>query len=275
MIAMSRFNVYSAKGEVGRLMSVLKSAKNPIVGAIDGQPSNRVQSPPEREHLKFAEVSDVDLLGYMSLAEDDPAGARGAGTQFFLRHAGWLFLRIRGWGPVSFLGGEPSGVVSDIVQETIAKAYKRAATFKLGRVKVENMEAAVRGWLSGIAWRVCLDMLADRNKEIKALETVKTWEEVEAETRESTSSQNSQKLVLVKQAIEQLSDRERSVLFTTMEYDQPGKEHQRVPNSVMTDLANCLNTTSVNIRKIRERAKEKIRLHVEAGISAPARRAGQ
>jgi len=68
----------------------------------------------------------------------------------------------------------------------------------------------------------------------------------------------------VHQAMEQLSERDRTVLRVTMDYWDFGREHQRLPNDIVEDLARSFDTSPENIRKIRERAMRHVEKHVEA-----------
>ena len=55
------------------------------------------------------------------------------------------------------------------------------------------------------------------------------------------------------------ADKEQMVIRVTFQWYRPGKPHQRLPNDVVADLAETLQTTSENLRQIRRRALIKIR----------------
>ena len=73
-----------------------------------------------------------------------------------------------------------------------------------------------------------------------------------------------EKLKLIEQALETLSDREQDVVLETMYYYRYGEEYQRLPNAVSAGLVMQLDTTPENIRTIRSRAMRKIKEYVEA-----------
>src|SRR5947208_1372874 len=52
---------------------------------------------------------------------------------------------------------------------------------------------------------------------------------------------------------------EQEVLRVTYQYHVAGRDAQRLPNDVAEDLSRRLNTTSENLRKIRQRATDKLR----------------
>ncbi len=63
----------------------------------------------------------------------------------------------------------------------------------------------------------------------------------------------------VRKALQALSARERLVIQVTLQWQEPGAEHQRLPNDVVADLARTLRTTPENLRQIRRRALKKVK----------------
>ena len=56
-----------------------------------------------------------------------------------------------------------------------------------------------------------------------------------------------------------LTDREEDVLRTTFHWYDPTREHQKLPEAVLAELARRWNTTPDNIRQIRSRALRRLK----------------
>jgi DNA-directed RNA polymerase sigma subunit (sigma70/sigma32) len=61
------------------------------------------------------------------------------------------------------------------------------------------------------------------------------------------------------EALQTLSDKERDILLTYMMY-QEGNKH--LPDEVIQVLCDRYETSSINLRKIKQRALEKVRSHI-------------
>jgi hypothetical protein len=74
----------------------------------------------------FGGETDADLLAYMSMGGEDPVAARGAWSEFYRRHAEYLYaVCLRAYGPL--LRGEAG--VCDLVAETFKRVYEHAGRF--------------------------------------------------------------------------------------------------------------------------------------------------
>jgi RNA polymerase sigma factor (sigma-70 family) len=145
----------------------------------------------------------------------------------------------------------------DLVQDTFHRAFGRAGTFDAAGIDdPERMRRRARAWLGRIAHNLLADAL-NRVREVSAtpyLERV-SCDEIDAAAPESADLQR------MRDALAQLSDRERDVLTVSALYFQAG-EHQRLPNAVSQELALRWDTTNENIRAIRSRAMKKVRMLV-------------
>lgn len=203
----------------------------------------------------FTDENDAELLLFMSMENDDPAAAREAWAEFYERHA--EYLQAVCWRAYAdFLNGEAG--VGDLVAETFRRAFERAATFSCEEsADPDAIRRRVRAWLARIAERLCKDMLRRRGRlglfplDQDALEQIP---EPAAEPVVPGTD-----LERVQVALNQLSEREQLVIRVTFQWYQPGREHQRLPNDVVDELANALGTTPENLRQIRRRALERIR----------------
>ena len=210
----------------------------------------------------FAHESEADLMVYMSMGDDDATAARDAWAEFYGRHVDYLYaVCVRAYGDI--LNGDTG--VEDLVAETFRRAFRGAHL-----LRVDDSDGPVRqrrrsrAWLGRIAQRLFQDTLRRRRR----LETVHldmaAWQQV-PEPRAAVPGTNGELLGRVREALDQLSAKEQTVIRVTFHWYQPGKPHQRLPNDVAADLAGSLQTTPENLRQIRRRALQKIRRIVGQG----------
>lgn len=207
-------------------------------------------------------VSDAELLERVSKRSENAAAARAAETEFYDRHARFLYgvlvQRVRR--PLAMSGRE----VEDLVQETFFRAFARAATYSAGDAWDEaSQRRRSRAWLGRIAQRLLADWLAD-TREVSASPYLDTL----AEPEPAPPSSRSPKLQLLREALDTLNERERDVLRVAALYFRPAEEHQRLPNEVSAELARRWQTTNENIRAIRSRATKKLKDYLAGRLSA-------
>lgn len=212
-----------------------------------------------------ADETDADLLLYMAMAADDPAGARAAWEEFYRRHAGYLYaVCLRAYGPL--LGGEAGA--ADLTAETFRRAYEHAATFDpAGLTDAAQLRRRTRAWLGRIAQRLALSALRSRGR--IPTRPLPLFLPAQAPQPDPPGRAPSPRVRLVRQALLGLSEREQMVLRTTFQWYRPGQDHQRLPNDVVADLAETLQTTPENLRQIRRRAMAKVEAFVRAAEAAP------
>jgi RNA polymerase sigma factor (sigma-70 family) len=187
-------------------------------------------------------VSDAELLERVSQRAMNAAVARAAETEFYGRHARYLYCvlvqRVRR--PLALSGRE----VEDLVQETFFRAFARAETYSGGDAwDRESQSRRSRAWLGRIAERLLADWLADA-REVSASPYLETL----AEPEPAPPSSRSPKLRLLREALDTLDERERDVLRVAALYFRPGEEHQRLPNEVSAELSRRWRTSNENIR---------------------------
>lgn len=210
--------------------------------------------------VDLRQESDEDLLIYMSMREDDPAVARAAWAEFFLRHREYLYRHCRRLtkGVVDDAGAK------DLVQDTFIRAYQRAGTFNADGIKdPARLNFRTQAWLGRIARRLFLDMLRGRDglREVQLDENDPGPEPEPEPTQSSVTSTSRQ---LLDEAIDTLSEREQIVLRTTYQYCEPGKKNQHLPHDVVEDLAKTLQTTPENLRQIKRRALRKLDQYIKS-----------
>lgn len=210
----------------------------------------------ERPVSKFATDLDEDLLGYIAV---DPAcaTAREAGAELYERHCPPLFkLLKRCW--VGRMADDDT--IADLVHDTFTAAYASAGNY------VGKGRAACLSWLAGIAKNLFKQGL-ERPVSVK-LELVAPEESPEPEVEVTVPDDvtESRAIAITAEALDTLEERERDILLVTMEFNQPGKANQRLPNAVSAGLAARWGTTNDNIRMVRKRAMAKVKAYLEMNL---------
>lgn len=220
-------------------------------------------SQPQRQGLSdqsspFPEESDADLLGYMALAgeaEDDQALARAAWSEFYMRHARYLYGTLINRGFVQSLNGPQR--VEELVQDTFLRAFQKAGTFRPPlNAEGKALTRAVRGWIGEIALNIYRD---DQRKRENSPEIQPLHEVSRIVSTSEASTGTPAKLVALRQAWETLSEKQQTVLRVTFFHNKPGEKYQRVPTGEATRLARDLDTTTENVRVIRSRGLKKLK----------------
>ena len=227
-------------------------------GRIDAVISTSAACPGSR----FSSDTDEDLLFYMALKQDDQENASLAWGEFFERH--WKYLLGICMNRYGTAMGDLG--VEDLVKDTFIRAYRKAATFKpAASGDADARRRRVRAWLGRIAnrlflagWRkecqvVLIDQLLDDGVELPAKES--------SVSEDDASDPN---LELVQRALTTLAEREREVLVASYAWYDKSQGWHRMPDSELAALAAKYQTTPVNIRKIRSRAKEKVEDYVNS-----------
>ena len=160
--------------------------------------------------------------------------------------------------------------VEDVVLETFQRAQKNSAQFSFPKCPVEEEGNVIKAWLGQIAhnrlcdyWRKSRRERTISEEKWEALAETVTDGDVPDGTAVGSDPVNEKRLARIEEAMATLSDREAHVLRVTSQFHRHGKKFQRLPNVVVEELASSLNTTPENLRKIRERARRKVRQYVE------------
>lgn len=227
----------------------------------------------------IGKATDGELFALM--AEQGPAGEE-AWAEFYQRYVGDLYKRV------SRLEVVPQPLVEELVQETMIKAFKSASTFK--EKEVSDAKVARRrtlAWLGSIANRTHLSMLRRRRgvivgslpqedgEDYSQLSTkgrplfpgelhreIKDAEDVASGSGNDAHISPNMRLLL--EALDSLTERERYILVVTYEYHQYGQEQQRLPYTVVKEISERYHISHDYVRKLRERALEKIKKYVDA-----------
>jgi RNA polymerase sigma factor (sigma-70 family) len=189
--------------------------------------------------------------------------AREAWAEFYRRHAGYLYaVCLRAYGRL--LGGEPG--VEGLLSDTFLAVFQRgAATFQpSGSSDPDTARRHVRAWLGQIARRLVLFRLRRRRLQPEDVVDAVVCQAFPARTVQEPRGDD-EAVRRVRRAMEVvLTERERDLVSTRMQFYNPEKDQQRLEPEVLRDLAQRWRTTPENIRQVYHRALAKIRKALES-----------
>lgn len=199
--------------------------------------------------------TDEDLLVMMTWRDTDPEEAREAWAEFYNRHIGYIYAvceRV-------CQGLLSPDAIKDTAVDTFVKLYEGAAArYEPGdALSPDDGRRRVLGWLGVVAENVTRDRLRGR-RDGTASKNIdwECWKSVE----ELPSVVESKDTAVVRAAMQEvLTDRECHVLRVYFQYFDPDNPSARLPSDILQELAEQLNTTHVNLRKIKERAINKLK----------------
>jgi RNA polymerase sigma factor (sigma-70 family) len=200
-----------------------------------------------------AEPSDDDLLARISNEADEPSRREAWGV-FYGRHAEYLF----GVCTRSYRGRLDEAAVADLVEETFLKVYERAAaSYRPAETGGADLRRCrVRAWLARIAERLAQDIFRGRRRRPAAQLEQEEWQDV-PEGADCTHSATTEELCRVINEV--LDERERDVLRITFHWHDPERDHQKLPEEAVEELARLWQLKPDNIRQIRRRAIQKLK----------------
>lgn len=211
--------------------------------------------------------SDEDLLVFMGWRGEHPEIAKAACAEFYARHLNYVYCVVRrSFGAVLRDHG-----VEDMVMDTFARVYERALTYApcgSGDRDVQRRNALA--WVGKIAINACADYFRQPDTQLYLVDELDDRAQP-LSLDEQPFGEPSGELALIQKAMETLSERERAIVRVTTAYWDFDRQHQRLPNQVVAELARSFDTTAENIRKIRERALKKIKQYYETARGALAR----
>lgn len=200
------------------------------------------------------------------MGDADAVWSLAAFEEFYDRHKSYL------WKVCSDVGKKLSCTawIEDVFNETFLRAKKNAAKFKFPQCPGDEEDNVIKGWLGTIArnrlcdyWRKSRNERTGSDAQWEALAEEFAAGASTEETRAEVAPAQAKRLALIDEAMLTLSERDAHVLRVTSQFVRRGKKFPRLPNAEVDALASTLNTTPENLRKIRERARKKIRLYVD------------
>jgi DNA-directed RNA polymerase specialized sigma24 family protein len=199
----------------------------------------------------------------MALAAGDRADgdAREAYGAFYERHEPWLraMIRTRRLGKlVDWDEGR-----KDAVQLTFQRAYRRAGTFRLDDLAGcggDDAARKVRAWLGGIATNVIADILRAQRTEVPLYEDRHDAPPTPLELLDPEGPPPAVEALAAE--LEKLSEKEQEVIAADMEH-KTGMANEHLPPGIAQELASRWGSTTANVRKVRQRAHQKLRERLE------------
>lgn len=200
-----------------------------------------------KEPINMKLASDADLLVYLSFKFEEREIAGRAWEEFYSRHIDYVYEVCKRY---------EKTLEDDIVQDTFLNAAKYASSFDdQGLTDPEMLRRRVRKWLSGIAYRV---FLAKLDSSIEFSSIVSDLKGRDEKNPGELSEREQRRGQLMAVALKMLSEREQDILLATSEFLNLGG-NSRMSNAASAELSRRWKTTNDNVRKIRQRAREKIR----------------
>ena len=174
---------------------------------------------------------------------------RAAWAEFYRRHEPYLRFVCRR----AYESSLRAGLVDDLVHDTLVRAYERAATYDAQQAEPDVSRRRARAWLGGIA----ANLFRSAFRRTPAFATLESVEDTPTPEPDASSAPSPLEQAL-DDALATLSERERTVLRVTFLHTRPGENHRRLPNAVSSALADELGISPAGVRKIRQRALEKV-----------------
>ena len=195
----------------------------------------------------------------MALAAGDRADddAREAYGVFYKRHEPWLRAMIRTRRLGKLIDWDEGR--KDVVQFTFQRAYDGAGTFRLEDLAGCDDDYAsrkVRAWLGGIATNVIADIHRAQGAEVLLYEDRHDAPPTPLELLDRDDPTPAVQALAAE--LEKLSEREQEVIAADMEHKM-GVANEHLPPGIAQELANRWGTTTAYVRKVRQRAHQKLR----------------
>jgi RNA polymerase sigma factor (sigma-70 family) len=189
----------------------------------------------------MTEYSDEDLLVLMSFQKENKKEAEEAFVVFYDRHKQFL------WNLCCKVCRDKD-LAKDVMQNTWIAIYKYGSTYNAKKSNINT-------WMSRIANNEMKDLLkieanyTHLNEEIYSISTDEDEEDFDYISPEKR---------ILDEALNELSERDKDVLFTYMRYAD-GKKH--LPDEVIREICQRYGTTPENLRQIRKRSWDKVKNH--------------
>ena len=218
-----------------------------------------------QKYRPLINVSDWELL--QSIACNDSAQAELAYMEFYYRYSSHTLNVCR----KSCYAFDSSNLLADdIFQNTLLKILYKAHTFKLKNPQEKtNISNEIKGWVSRIAKNELINFLR-QNPDEKRLSDPFRIRTFEIEDNEPLLINNEGENIIeiqppsinqihLDKALTTLSERERYILMTYMQFYNPMEPDKHLPDDVLSSICNKFNIKPDNIRQIKGRALKKLK----------------
>ena len=199
----------------------------------------------EKQLKGFDTYSDSELLLLMSYQEEDEVEAKLAFDEFRRRYNDILW---RACYKVCSYYSQSEELQDIVFNNTLLSIYKSNS--------YDETKGNILLWIFGIAKNELWLALAEINSTEKPLSEDESYKlELLTDYKSDEQFEDRFELKLLSNAINTLPEREQEILLTYHQYSD-GNKH--LPDIVLERLKEKYQTTSPNIRKIKQRATEKV-----------------
>lgn len=201
--------------------------------------------------------TDADLLTIISFKNEAKEDSDRAFSQFYEIYAPFLLT----W--VSFHCGKHKNKIigEEVFAATIRKAYKYSHTFSNKGIKDPVIvKKLIKGWLNRIAHNEYLNLMIGMKTEKEDFKEYQGFVIAKARVKNAAIKQ-SQHALAIREALGSLSDRDREVFLTCLEYHKEGKN---LPKEITKSICDRFEITDASRRQICTRARKKVYDYLEA-----------
>ena len=194
------------------------------------------------------DYSDEDLLVMTSFQKENEKEAHEAFTIFFNRHNQYL------WNLCCSVCRDIE-LAKDVMQDTWIAVYKHSHTYNA-------QKSSVKTWMSTIAKNKMLDLLKGQTNFLQFNEDTYSVVDVSSEEKEINILSLEKKVL--GEALNKLSEKEKDILLTYMQYSD-GNKH--LPDEVISELCQRYGTLPATLRQIKKRSLQKINDYIASNQS--------
>lgn len=209
-------------------------------------------------NIDLNQEDDETLILYISDREENERIADEAFKEFYQRysHTLWEICSKICSRLVEGKGAE------DLMSQVFRKVYYNAASFNSGGCTTETaIRKRIKGWLFKIAQNQFRDWIkTDKKKKVDSYspEEFKNYLDDLGGNQEEIIKRSEESIVF-EEVWDTMSEREQDVLRLSYLYYDVAEDNHRMPSDKVEELAEFHNVTKVYIRKIRQRALEKLK----------------
>jgi len=202
--------------------------------------------------IEIANYSDVDLITLFSFKDENEQEAKAAFNVFRKRHSKILWQACHR----VCSGFSQSAELRDIVfNNTLLSIYNSHS--------YDETKGSLYLWMFGIARNELKDALHELNPGEDTVDPTIIAEIIKEPSQADEHSENIQSYesYILEKALKTLTEREQEVLLTYHLYSD-GNKH--LPDPIIECLTTKYQTTPQNLRKIKQRATEKVITYIES-----------
>lgn len=225
----------------------------------------RILQPNNLQTIK--NLSDLELI--QQIGSVDTVFSESCFNEFYNRYKNYLLSVCR---KSCFHFDSSDSLADDIFQNTFLKVLKKSSTFKIKNPDENtNISGKIKSWLSIIAKNELIDflrknpdekVLSDRSR-IKSYDLEETFiKEDHFDVEENIEPVSIQKVIL-DNALNTLTLREKYVLMTYMQFFNPLEINRHLPDEALKNICDKFNIKASNVRQIKSRALKKLKTEID------------